>query len=352
MSKELEIESLQKQAQLLIQLISRLKEALILETDVTVQFRQEKQIVEKEAALVVVRNQLDQLLQKEITPVAPTIKFQTHHQNTCNRTEQAQTFIQYVYKEAPADKKIHFFYLHGGDLQEHAGLYKRFVHKLAGRDLDYKDNYEASNIQVLDCGSIDFPNYTEADALKIGVSRELMKTVGIEDYQMEKVMDKNLKFVYQESPKLQNLHTHDKVCFFISIPETRWNAQLTPTVTKWFIKEFCQPTLPATAPSFYFFFSVEYDEDNSQIKKELRVALEEAEETINLSELSMVKKTDVADWFNIYDVFWERKSEQKKVFKKYFAEEEEELYMDDVQFSLKKIINEINNSEKDAHRNS
>ena len=348
MSKELEIQGIQDRIALLIKKLNVLKKDRIVKTDGSEQFKLDQEIEELEKELLTEKAQLAKLQSAHNPSLNNTLstKFNTHHQFTANRTKQDGDFIKYIYQKAETSEKLHFFYLHGGDLQEHKGLYKRFVNKLAGRDTDFKTDYKASDIIVKDFDAIRFPNYTEEETLKIGIASSLMDSLNIPERDMAKVLDKNLAYALAESPDLENLTTHDKVCFFLSISESNWNAQLTPDITRWFITHFCQKGFPENAPHFYFFFAVEYDEDNETIKEELSTALDKADFTVALPELEMVSKKDIQAWLDHYDDFWPRRSDRKKTFKKHFEEEGEEMYMDDVQFLLLKIINEINNAEK------
>ena len=347
MSKALEIQGLEEQARLLQELLNKLGKALILATDATTKFKYEQQIEEKEKEKTIILEKIKVLKATLLPPIpAKATKFATHHQYTCNRQLQDGDFIKYIYQKAETNEKLHFVFLHGGDLQEHKGLYKRFVNKLAGRDTDHKDNHKASDIIVKDFDTIRFPDYTEEETLKIGIASALMESLNIPERDMTKVLNKDLAFALKASPDLEALTIHDKICFLLSISETNWDSKLTPAITRWFITDFCQKNLPAEVPHFYFFFSVEYDEDNEKIKEQLNTALDKAQFTVALPELNMVTKKDVQAWFDNYEDFWMKRSDLKKTMKKHFAKEDEEMYMEDVQFLLLKIINEINNTEK------
>ena len=351
MSKEIEIQGIKERIETLQKKRNVLKKDLILKTDAAVQFELQQQIEKVEAQLQLEKDNLAKLQEDSVLVEKFTPTLNTHHQFTANRVEQDQQFVQYILQDAPINKNLHFFYLHGGDLQEHKGLYKRFVNKLAGRDKDFKTEYKASDIIVKDFDAIRFPNYTEEKPLKIGIASAVLDDLNIPEDKMAKVLDKNLAFALKESPDLDGLTARDKVCFFFSISETNWNVQLTPIITRWFISHFCQKDLPPDAPHFFFFFAVEYDEDNEQIKKELATALNEAQFTLSLPELEMVVKKDIEEWFANYEQFWPKRSDRKKTYKKYFDKEDDEMYMEDVQFLLLKIINEINNNEKHDSKN-
>jgi len=132
------------------------------------------------------------------------------------------------------------------------------------------------------------------------------------------------------------------------------NKEITPKITRWFIEEFCAKALPKTAPHCYFFFSVDYREKKAYIQEEIEEVLGKAEYTIKLPPLGMVNYDDIEDWLDTYQDVWEE--EIDTLMKKHFKEEkeeeqEQEMYMKDVQFTLKTIIDETNSpQEKRAHR--
>ena len=172
MSKELEIQGIQDRIQKLTELINFLRNARISETNASDKFKLDLEIEENENKLTEEKKRLNDLETKSYSPSnnPSSTKFNTHHQFTANRIKQDGDFIKYIYQKAETSEKLHFFYLHGGDLQEHKGLYKRFANKLAGRDTDFKTDYKASDIIVKDFDAIRFPNYTEEETLKIGIA--------------------------------------------------------------------------------------------------------------------------------------------------------------------------------------
>ena len=284
-------------------------------------------------------------------------KLADHHQYTCNRNEQYEDFCDYVLASNEErrqttkiiHKKLNFFFIYGGNKQAQQGLYQRFHNRLNGKYRDFEDNYMPSSIKVKDNGQFQFPNQPEEKRLKKSLVYEFFKSLGFEDYIIEPILEKNLAFAIEHNPTLSSLTTTDRCCFFIRISGNSWNKAITPKITKWFIEEFCAKELPESVPNCYFFFSVDYRDRKAYIKDEIEEALAKAEYTIKLPPLDMVNYEDIEDWFDTYQDVWEE--EMETVMAKHFKEKEEELYMKDVQFTLKTIINETNNpSEKRAHR--
>ncbi|MEM6967515.1 MAG: hypothetical protein AAF573_22315, partial [Bacteroidota bacterium] len=249
----------------------------------------------------------------------------------------------------PADKRLHFFYFHGGDLQAHEGLFQKFVIRLKGKDQDFRSNYVELDYKV-EAFSIKFPKDKKETALKIELPRLLLKELGVKFDESAKMEGKCLGYGLENSTL--KLSSNDKVCIHISIPEVRWDKDVTPKMAKWLIEEFCLRDIPKDTPEFFFFYSIEYDEEKSEIKEEIESSMQVAEYTLEIPELGMVKNTDIEEWFTDYESLWKRKSAFIRAKKKWMQETDEEMYMLDVQELLEEIINEINNDEKKQSRNS
>lgn len=272
----------------------------------------------------------------------------THHIYTCDRIDQAETFKLYN-EQKPEDKRLHFFYFHGGNLQAHEGLFQKFVIRLEGKDQDFRPNYVAPDYKV-ESFNIKFPKDKKETALKIELPRLILKALGVKFDESEKMGDKCLSYGLENSTL--KLIAEDKVCIHISIPEVRWDKDLTPKMARWLIEEFCLKNIPKDTPEFFIFYSVEYDEEKSNIKDEIESAMQMAEYTLEVPELGMVRDTDIEEWFTDYESLWKRKSAFIRTKNKWMEETDEEMYMLDVQELLEDIINEINYDEKKQSRNS
>ena len=352
MSKQAEIAGIEERLVLLTNKLNALKEANILETDASVKFRYDTQIAEVEREINKEKETLTLLQTKEknFSSKSTTIKFPLHHQYTCDRIDQDGVFMDYVTNPANISKRLHFFYLHGSRKQEHLGLYKRFCNTLAGRNRTLGAEQEEA-IKVLPLEFV-YPKDRTKERIQVNIALEIIEKLGIKEADLENTSARNLAYALQNSPKLQGLYEKDKVCCFIRIPSRRWNKELTPEMTLWFIEQFCLRELPPSIPEFFFFFSVDYKEDDQQTKEGLVTAMENSKHTLLFPELTMVEKEDVEDWFDDYKTYWKDDRVQEKIMDQHFADKVDEMYMADVQDILKNIIDNINQSEKDVPRNS
>ncbi len=281
-----------------------------------------------------------------------------HHAYTCNRIKQYDTFLNIIRQKEATNKTLHFFYLYGGKAQAHKGLFQRFVARLEGKDLDHI-NQHVDTRQNAFSFEVGYPRLTDMDNLKLEVLRVLMAEFQMNEEEMKKIGDQNLITVLEKSPKLKGLTASDQVCVLITIPERRWNKSLTPQIAKWFIEEFCgqeesrskPPSKTGRTPEFYFFFSISYKKTNTTIKTEIDEVLMDAKHTQTLQELTQVEYEDVEDWFEDYGKIWEDEADMEIVQKTHFNESGP-MDMNIVQRKLTSIINQLNDSEKDGHRNS
>jgi len=187
----------------------------------------------------------------------------------------------------------------------------------------------------------------------------LMAEFQMNEEEMKKIGHQNLTSVLEKSPKLKELKSTDQVCVLITIPERRWNKTLTPQLARWFIEEFCDQGESQTnakdklgdIPEFYFFFSISYKATNTSIKAEIDEVLVNAIHTQTLQELTQVEFEDVEDWFEDYEKIWEEEEAMEIALEEHFNEQRP-MDMKIVQRKLTTIINQLNDSEKDGHRNS
>lgn len=273
--------------------------------------------------------------------------FNEHHQYTCNRVEHYDRFTEYVdIKQGIERKDLHFFYLHGGELQSHIGLFKRFVTKLEGRDQDHI-SLPKSIKQVKDQIVI-FPRSSRLENLKLELPVRVLKTFGLEEHQIEKIAEKHLADIldYSNSTVYQ-WGKGDKICLLIEVSEAVWDKELTPEVATWFIEEFCQPSIPENSPEFFIFFAINYDdEEPDEIKAEVLDALNKGKYLEHLfPELDMVEGRDIKAWFAEYAVYWDHDRKAiRQTQKRHFPDLKEPQYMVDVEDILADIIEEINNN--------
>ncbi|HKK74935.1 MAG TPA: hypothetical protein VJ953_07685 [Saprospiraceae bacterium] len=272
--------------------------------------------------------------------------FNKHHQYTCDRVEHYDRFTGYVdIENGLRQKDLHFFYLHGGELQSHIGLFKRFVAKLEGRDQDHI-SLPKSLKQVKDQIVI-FPRSSRLENLKLELPVRVLKSFGLDEHQIEKISEKHLADIldYPNSTVYQ-WGAGEKICLLIEVSEAVWDKELTPEVATWFIEEFCQPGILKDSPEFFIFFAINYDdEEPDEIKTEVLEALKQGKYLEHLfPELDMVEGRDIKAWFAEYSVYWDHDRRAiRQTQKRHFPDLKELQYMIDVEDILADIIEEINN---------
>lgn len=268
-------------------------------------------------------------------------KFHPEHQYTCDRNEQFQPFLNLL--NNAARPRRHFFYIFGGEAQAHRGIFRRCVNRLKGIE-------RTTGFQVFDF-AIPVPCLEDVQCLEVELPHIILTELEIMDAEMEKMAEKTLAFGLAKSPSLSKLDANGKVFFHFSITEALWNAGIVPSLTRNFIQNFCLKNLPDDAPELFFFFSIEYDDNNQSLREEIAVALKDAEFLKNLGELKMVRDEHIEQWFQTHKIHWETVEERKAMKTRFFGEKSPEMFMDTVQTKLKKVINEINNEDIHGKRN-
>ena len=300
-------------------------------------------------------NDIKQFGEEEPLSVAPlekrAVKFLgLHHQYSCNRINQHGDFTLKL--DSDTLQKVHLFFIYGCDRQEHKGLFNWLVAKMAGKDLDYLAPKTVGYPTVIH-KSIVFPKGNRAELLKIALVKKLATFFHVPGREQVKLGEKNLQFIVDHGRKLKTLQPNDRVAILFSISEGRWNSDLIPQIITWFMRAFCAVELPKNAPQFFFFFGVEYDPDRLDIPRQIEATLEDLKNILDpMEELGMVTTDDVEDWFDTYQEFWDSHSSRDLALKENFDGKPEEMFMDEVQRTLKTIIHKINESAKDVNRHS
>ncbi|MEM8907683.1 MAG: hypothetical protein AAGD05_07535, partial [Bacteroidota bacterium] len=235
-----------------------------------------------------------------------------------------------------------FYYLYGVDMQSHLGFFNRIAYDLEGRLQDYLGNSVAQNRRAL---KIEL-SFEESDVLehyKENILKSLFASFCIPVDDHEPLLKKNLSFAYQKSPTLKGLNANDYVCVFISISEYDWDPELTPQATRWFIHDFCEGDLSEEMPTFLFFFAIQYEEEDVEIREEVEAIVKESKSIEAIPELSMVSKGHIDKWLQKYRSVAPSTPERKALLKFHFGRERQ-FYMENVELALQKIIDEYNQS--------
>lgn len=260
-----------------------------------------------------------------------------YHRYTCDRVEQTDVFDRVF--EQNKIKRTHFYYLYGGDLQSHEGIFRRLAFQLEGRLLDYLNPELATTCKSLQI-ELTFDFSRQIDIYKENIVKSLFAAMSIPVNDHEPLLQKNLLYVVEKSPKLTGLTQRDFVCVFFHISQYDWDAQLTPDAARWFIQQFCQPLLPEASPNFFFYFAIEYDETDDQIRSQLEAVVAQSAEVNALPELGMVHLRDIARWFEKYKKIEPDTRKRKALIEQRFQGQEH--YMEDIELTLQEIIDTYN----------
>lgn len=262
-----------------------------------------------------------------------------YHAFTCDRVEQNDAF----YRERTArTEQVLNFYLYGGDLHEHELFVSRLAYDLEGRLLD-PGNPElplCCRVEQVLPTTFEFSN----DPLRYrqNILRSLFSKLGLAPDPHAPLLEKNLAYLWEHSPRLEGMTAADYVCVLFKISDFDWDPELTPSSARWFIREFCTGELPADAPTFLFFFSVEYDDEDEEISSEIREAVASGQSLIRLPELQKVNQRDLGRWLERYEILLPDGERPRAVLRNTFGREREH-YMADIYPELKRLIDDYNN---------
>lgn len=271
-----------------------------------------------------------------------TFKFNPKYQFTCDRSKQYNIFEPLLDEAACA--RIHYFYLHGGESHKHESLFRRFVNRTIGEERS--TGYTVVDISINDIG----PD-TDLNRLGLEFSKAILRELGNPECNWPKIPERSLAWAIANGERTSQLHEKGKILLHLGITDGIWDAEIVPAQAFTLIQNFCEKTpLPADAPEVFFFFSIEYDNNNQDIKKDIDNAMAQAKYLNTMGELQMVTQIDIKNWFLKYRKIWDDEDEREAVREKYFGAETGTMYMKKVQRALKSIIDEINESNKYAKR--
>lgn len=271
-----------------------------------------------------------------------TYKFNPKHQHTCDRSRQYKLFEPLL--DEAENARIHYFYLHGGESHKHESLFRRFVNRTNGEE-------RLTGYTVIDISINDIEPDTDLSRLGLEFSKTILRELGNPECNWPKIPERSLSWAIANGDLTRKLDKKGKVLFHLSITEGIWDADEVPAQAFSLIQNFCEKVpLPSDAPEVFFFFSIEYGNDNKQIKKEIENAMVQAKFLRDMGELQMISLLDVKNWFIKYRKIWEDEDERETVYEKHFGEESGSMYMKKVHRKLKNIIDEVNDSDKYAKR--
>ena len=262
-----------------------------------------------------------------------------YHAYTCDRVEQNDAF--YRERTTHQDRVLHF-YLYGGDLHEHDLFVTRLAYDLEGRLLDPGNPELPLCCRVEQVLPTTFEFSNDPARYRQNILRSLFSKLGLAPDPHAPLLEKNLNYLWEHSPRREGMTAGDYVCVLFKISDFDWDEELTPSSARWFIREFCGDTLPANAPTFLFFFSVEYDEEDVERSSEIREAVAESKNLISLPELHKVNQRDLGRWLERYEIVLPEGERPRAVLRATFGQAREH-YMADIYPELKRLIDAYNN---------
>ena len=268
----------------------------------------------------------------------PVNALHEYHAYTCDRVAHNDKFRQ-VY--AQGRRPVQFYYLYGGDMQSHEGFFRRVSYDLEGRLQDYLNPDIAPNCQAIQL-EMTFEFSRQLDLYQQNVLRSFFSMLGLSPNEHEPLLEKNLGFTLEKSPRLEGLTAKDFVCVYLHISQYDWDKEITPEAARWFIDTFCQGDLPAETPTILVFFAIEYDEEDEDVRTEVMEAIQQSDRVGVLPELNMVEKRDVGRWLERYKQLAPNSRARKEMLKQ-ITGGESSYYMEEVELELKKIIDQYNN---------
>lgn len=262
-----------------------------------------------------------------------------YHAYTCDRVAHNDSFKAAFGR---GHRPTQFYFIYGGDLQSHEGLFRRIAYDLEGRLQDYLNPNLTRSVQALQL-EMTFEFSQQLEQYKKNILRSFFSMLGLAANEHEPLLGKDLAYALGRSPRLQQLSANDYVCAYLHISQYDWDATLTPAAARWFIQEFSAASLADSLPTVLVFFAIEYDEEDEDIKAEVQNALLQAEKLVPLPELGMVQMRDIGQWLERYKQIAPNSRARKDILKQVFGQSREH-YMEDVELELKKIIDQYNNT--------
>ncbi len=339
------INGLKEQADLLQRKLNLIRKKRPLEDDPTRMLKLEVDEEETVFQLAQVKKELAEAL-AEIgeAPIGSQEEKQNllhdHHRYTCNRIKQDVRFHK-VFKNTTNDK-AHFFYLYGMNVQSHKGLFYRFAFALEGKLLDYLNpDFESKCKTITALPTFDLAQDEEYD--KEQILSSLFASLNVSYDKFEPLLEKDLTYLYQNSPLVADLCEQDYVCILLGISSYDWDVELIPEIARWFITKFCASQLPDDAPTFLFFFGIIFEDEDEAIHNEVKEIVKNSNLIYGLPELNEVTKRDIESWFAKYNFITKTIKEREDIIQSSFGDSTS-FDMEEVELKLKKIIDEYNQS--------
>jgi len=259
-----------------------------------------------------------------------------YHAFTCDRFDQSDQFQIFLLDNQPS-KKIHHFYLYGDVRQAHESLHERLGRDLGNQLLNWEEGDYEPGTKVL------FKTLKPAvHRHPILYKREVIKTLYAKFFPKineKEPLDSKSVADLLDSPDLLGFGSGDLVFVLITMDDANWNKDVTPLAVETFISTFLKAVLPEAAPTFFFFFGMEYQKDNLTKRQEVYEAIQNRKLGGEvLDELQPVSSDDITEWFSRYrKIMVERGKEPREMTEVFFGRVEK-LDMKEIEVKLFELI--------------
>lgn len=245
-----------------------------------------------------------------------------------------------------AGQQVFFYYLHGDDRQQAASLADRLGFKLVGLQLTADDltaEYAVDPPLVIHCRPVlrGMREEQYRASLVHAIAQQFMGPIPMT--QMRGMLDLKLADLL-DRPKLKRPDgtPHPIVCINVTVGHSYWRKDIIPVMLRNFYESFCQGDLPADAPTFYFFFGLEFADSKPAVRKEVADAIAARQNGSALPELEPVLISDIVTWFDHHGPMIPAGYDAERVVAENFNHPGDALDMLVVEADLKRLIEQFN----------
>lgn len=286
---------------------------------------------------IVERVRLEDLSEMYRHKAAAHVALPPYHAYTCDRVEQNEAF-QVAWYTQPSEK-TRFFFMTGDADQNQSSLFQRLGYEIGGHLLNWEQGNYDPGVQIRFFSLK--PQVSANPVLyQINVVRELISKFIPQVNTMQPLQQRKLSEVLN-SNHLQGLGPNDFVFILLTIDDYNWNEHATPAVVKSLVEGFCNCPMPDAAPTFFFFFGIEYRKENQTVRQQAQHAIESRVKGEALPELAPVPADFLAEWFSRYRVLIPAGKTPDETAKIVFGDTTS-MDMLDIEARLKQIIEDHN----------
>jgi hypothetical protein len=244
------------------------------------------------------------------------------------------------------DQKIFFYYLHGDDRQQAGSLAERLGFKLVGLQLtadDLSADIEADPPLIVHCRPVlrGMRQEQYRASLVHAIAQQFMGPIPMT--QMRGMLNLTISDLLNR-PKLKRADgsQHPIVCINVTVGHSYWRKDLVPGMIRNFYETFCKVELPEDAPTFYFFFGLEFSDHKPIVRKEVAEAIAGRKNGSALPELEPVLISDIVNWFTHHGLMIPDGYDAEQLVAENFSTEGDQLDMLAVEADLKRLIEKFN----------